>query len=472
VEVRREGGDKVLALFRCTQLVLYPDRPEDGSAESTGRPAGPVLVQALEIYVNAPPAQAGLVAQVRVALALLVLELAFGLVFAWGAASPFVSAQDHWPPLLLGLVYSAVPVGFGAGVVVAGRLADRHPPRRICWLAVGVMAVGFAVAFVVPTGLTFVVFYSGIGLGVGAGLALAGGVAAGVYVFPSRSGMVGGALTGVYALAGLIHAPLISQLSSRIGWLNAIRLVGTGLLVSAAVAMLFMPGIPRPASIRTGWARPGVRALAARPGVWTGFLVTALTVPVGAFAFVNLAIYAGFLAMPSWVGTLAILLLVLGNATGRLLGGTVADRVSPDLVLLATLLCASGSAALLFRPFGIPGVLVAAGFGGLAFGVPAGVASRLASEAAPDAPNSAFGLLIAGYSTGSFIGPLLGAVVAGFPTVWLILGGLPVLALLPLGYRAAVVRPMRKHGLDAPEHTMLGSDRGPANNGTPPTTRF
>src|SRR4030088_2939423 len=67
----------------------------------------------------------------RVIAAGAALQLSFGLVFVGGALAPLVRAEDGWPPVLIGAVWSSGPVGYGSGIVLAGRLADRLPPRRI-----------------------------------------------------------------------------------------------------------------------------------------------------------------------------------------------------------------------------------------------------------------------------------------------------------------------------------------------------
>ncbi len=104
----------------------------------------------------------------------LALQLAFGIVFAWGAVVPLIRAQEHWPPVLLGAVFSATPAGYGIGTAIGGRLGERLPPRRLCWASLGLLWAGFAVAFTLPGGLTFVVAYAFLALGVGGGVALTG----------------------------------------------------------------------------------------------------------------------------------------------------------------------------------------------------------------------------------------------------------------------------------------------------------
>jgi len=81
-----------------------------------------------------------------VLIAALPLQFAFGLVYSWGALAPFVQRDLHWPALLLSAVWSATPIGYGSGIVIGGRLADRLPPRRLCWTGLGLLAVGASIA--------------------------------------------------------------------------------------------------------------------------------------------------------------------------------------------------------------------------------------------------------------------------------------------------------------------------------------
>jgi len=79
----------------------------------------------------------------RILLGALPLQFAFGVVYSWGALAPFVERDQHWPALLISAVFSATPVGYGTGIVVGGRLADRLPPRRLCWAGLVLLAAWF-----------------------------------------------------------------------------------------------------------------------------------------------------------------------------------------------------------------------------------------------------------------------------------------------------------------------------------------
>jgi MFS transporter, OFA family, oxalate/formate antiporter len=340
-------------------------------------------------------------------------------VFAWGAVAPLVRAHDHWPPLLLGAVFSATPVGFGIGTVAGGRLADRFPPRRLCWASLVLLAAGFAVAFAAPGGLTFVVAYAGVALGVGGGVALTGAVAALAQVMPGRAGAAGGLASAVYAASAVFQAPLISALAPHLGWREALEAVGLGVAAAAAALLTLMPALP---------ARrepPAGLLLSRTVGIGAAFACCGAT--LGAFAAVNLPGQVG----PALAGGAAAT-IALGNATGRLAGGLIADRLGARLVVAAVFALDVVAAALLFAE-PRPAVALAAGLGaGLALGANAGILTRVGADAAPAQPNAAFGLVFAGYTSGACTGPLLGAVV-GTPLAWLATAAPAAVGLAVLG---------------------------------------
>src|SRR5207249_5729035 len=78
----------------------------------------------------------------RVLFSILTLQFAFGFIYAWGSVVPEVHLQDHWVPLLTSAVFSAGPLGYGTGMMISGRLAERYPPRLLCWAGVGLMLIG------------------------------------------------------------------------------------------------------------------------------------------------------------------------------------------------------------------------------------------------------------------------------------------------------------------------------------------
>lgn len=362
----------------------------------------------------------------RVLIGALALQLAFGIVFAWGVVAPLVQKHDHWPRLLLAAVFSATPVGYGIGTVAGGRLADRLAPRRLCWASLGLLAAGFALAFGAPSGLTFVVGYAGLALGVGGGVALTAAVAALNRALPGGAGTAGGLASAVYATSAIFQAPLIAALAPRLGWRGTLAVVGSGVAVAAAGLLLLMP--PQPAQPGDASNAPGVMRSAP---VWTGTLLAFCGATFGAFAVVNLPGAVG----PALAGG-AALTLALGNASGRLLGGLLADRLGVARVVAMVFALDLAAALALFAGAG-PAVALAAALGaGLALGADAGCLSRVGRDAAPGRPHAAFGMVFAGFAAGAFAGPLVGALVRS-PLDWLATAAPAALGLVISAGRAA-----------------------------------
>jgi OFA family oxalate/formate antiporter-like MFS transporter len=391
----------------------------------------------------------------RVLIGALPLQFAFGLVYSWGAVAPFVQHDLGWPPLLVAAVFSASPIGYGTGIVIGGRLADRLPPRRLCWAGLLLLALGLGVALLAPSGPTFVFFYAMLGLGFGGGLGLAGSIAAARYGIPERAGTASGLVTGAYAIAGPVQVPVVSVLAGSIGWLPTLRGVAGTMLAIAALTLAVMPSIPRPRHLEIGGPHASPLALLRRPRLNTAILLEITGTPLGAYAFVNAAGYARGLALAAAVATGAIAAVAGGNVLGRIAGGALSDRIGVDRVMAAIFVLDLLAAATLFLHPGAAPVVGGALLAGIGFGAPAGVIGRLAEDAAPDAPNSAFGLIFAGFAAGTGAGSLLGAAVGG-AAAWAVVGSLAVAGLAVLALRLR----LRKVEVLAPDDEHSRQDQG------------
>jgi len=369
----------------------------------------------------------------------LALQLAFGLVFAWGEVAPYVREANHWPSWLLGAVFSATPLGYGMGTLVGGRLADRLPPRRLCWAGLVLLLVGLAVAFALPSGLTFLAFYAFLGLGVGGGVALTGTVAALVQVFPDRSGTMGGAATAAYAVSAIFQAPALGALIPHLGWLGALRVVGAASLLPGLALLALMPSLPSPRLTAGGRAARSVRELLRPPAVWTGCILVFSGAVLGPYAAVALASDVIGSGLGAVLATAAVVVFAAGNATGRLVAGLASDRLGTGRVILTVLGLESVAAMLLFTGLGPLSAPAAALAAGLSLGGSNGVMGRLALEAAPEAPNSTFGILFAAFAAGAVVGPIGGALTGG-PAAWLLVGAPALLGFAVLVLRSRLLR--------------------------------
>ena len=377
---------------------------------------------------------------IRVALAAALLTLAVGLSYTWGALAPFALSQTHWNTLEVALVFSATPGFYGFGMVIGGRLGDSQPPRRLLWAALALVATGYAVTFLRPQPATFILFYAGLSQGTGGGMAMACSLAAFRQTFPRRLGSAGGLLSSFFPLSSLLLVPIVTSLASRIGWVDGVRLTGTALVLLAALGLLQMPGIAAPRGEHHAAGRPFL-SLVGRPLVWTGFLIELLATPLGAYSFVHLGPYAQTLGLSLAIASTAVVAAIAGNGLGRIVAGAASDRMPADRVILALLVCSLAAATALALASGTPLMLTGALLAGIGFGAPAGMLPRLAAQAAPEAPNTAYGLMFVGYTTGSFAGPLFGELLSRDAAGWLEMAAIPAAGLVVLLLRRLIAAP-------------------------------
>jgi MFS family permease len=134
------------------------------------------------------------------------------------------------------------------------------------------------------------------------------------------------------------------------------------------------------------------------------------------------------------LATAAVVLFAAANTVSRFTAGLGSDLFGVDRVVLAVLLLELAAALLLasgVTPFTIIAAALAAGF---SLGGSNGAMTRMAVEAAPEVPNSAFGVIFAAFAVGAVLGPLAGTLTGG-PRAWLTVGAPALAGLIVLAGR-------------------------------------
>jgi MFS family permease len=355
----------------------------------------------------------------RVILAILFPQFAFGVSFAWIGLAPYAVRQSHWSLTVIEAIYALTPLSSAVTFLFSGLLATKLTPRRFCWLGVGALILGEGVAFLFPNEFTFLVFYAVLALGVGYGLVLAASLAAIAQVFPKHLGTVGGVLVGAYSLATLAEVPIVNSLAAASNWITALRIVGTTMTILAILALTLMPALPRSNERPVKGIIPF--SLLKQHRIATAVLLEIVIVPLGSYALSQVGIYAQDLGLVAWVGTVAVLAASLGNLVGRFLVGIASDYLHVNRMLLVLVILDAVAGILLWRTSTAAVLVIAAGVVGFSCGGLVGTVPRMAADALPEAFNSILGLLFAAFALGGFLGPLLGSTLGNGPSAWLVL---------------------------------------------------
>ena len=338
-------------------------------------------------------------------------QFIFGLIYSWGAIAPAIHAQSGWPLATLDLEFSLTPLGLLPAVVLAGHGLRRMSPRAMLAMALGCFTIGGAIGLAFGDSLPFMLGYSIVALGIGAGLSTAGCIAVVSRLYPQRRGVLGGALLALYGMSSVVSAPLFESLDGRFGWRVALALL---LGLYAAVGWLAWAGLPDlPVQDVHGTTRIGLRTMLGHRSMRSALALVLAAAPLGSASFATVGHLIPELGFGSEFALVGVAAMAIGNGLGRLGFGALADvrggRFSRNAVLTINALAAAILLAALHGQgewtFVLYPLLM-----GLAFGGMAGKLPTLAAHIVKDGhAETAFGLLFGAFALASFLGPLASA---------------------------------------------------------------
>lgn len=337
-------------------------------------------------------------------------------------------------------VFSTALALFALAVVAAGRVVDSYGPRRTSTVAGVLSGSGLTITALAQD---LVVLHVGFGLlfGVGSGLAYSS-----VVTWASTRTDAGSTSVGVvvaaYAAGPIVAGPVGGLSTAQWGWRVTVLLGAATVTTVMLLGSRLLPGpvaVVEPRTSGTGGPASDGRALAA---LWVLFL--SATAP-GLFAFAYAADLATERGLAPRLGGLAVASMGFGNLVGRLLAGTLADRVGlrwalrADLGVLAVALV--GLAALPGRAAVVLALpLLALQYGALSSLLPTAV--RRVCD--PARFGSAYGLVFSAWGLAGLLAPTLedpaGAYAAALRS-WVPLTAAALLGLGAYERRLALRRP-------------------------------
>jgi OFA family oxalate/formate antiporter-like MFS transporter len=254
-------------------------------------------------------------------------------------------------------------------MIPAGRMQDRLGPRLVA--SIGGLLIGSGCVLAGLAGSSVLGFAVGFGVlaGVGIGFGYASTTPPAVKWFPpARTGMVAGIVVAGFGLASVYIAPLVSKLLIAFavetrgldpagapivekGVSRTMVVLGV-LFLTAVVALAQLLKNPPPLERAAGGAATagsGDRTWREMMGGLQFYLLW-LMFFAGSAAGLTFISFAQDLGKRSLgeLAFLAVIVLALGNAGGRIVAGIVSDRIGRQMTLLAVLLLQAGVLAVLY----------------------------------------------------------------------------------------------------------------------------
>jgi len=292
---------------------------------------------------------------VTVVLAGTGINLALGILYSWSVFRESIGnsiatggeGAFAWDPASINDPYALACLVFAFTMIPAGRAQDRFGPRVAAFVGGVLVSMGFLLIAHSVDYWTWVIGFGGL---VGTGLAFgysAATPAALKWFPPQQSGLIAGIVVAGFGLAPAYIAPLASHLVGVYGLLHTMLIFGTAfLIVVSSLSMLLVrppPGF-KPAefpSRRDGdnrqiretfpHADETPQSLLKKRQFWALWLLYFIGAGAGLMVIGSISGLAK-LSMGEQA-YLAVAILAIGNASGRVLAGMLSDRFGRRRVL-------------------------------------------------------------------------------------------------------------------------------------------
>jgi len=305
-----------------------------------------------------------------VALAGTGINLALGVLYTWSLFKGAIEEKFGWKGDQLNDPYALCCLVFAFTMILAGRCQDRWGPRATATL--GGLLVGTGMVLVSTT-QSYPLWLLGFGILVGAGIGF--GYASATppalkWFPPQRTGLVAGIVVSGFGLAPVYLAPLSQYLLAHFGLQRAMLILGVGFVVMVVGLAQLLRNPSFPATVATSAAAPPQATPPAQQGVapremlrqaqfWWLWIIYSIGAGAGLMVIGSVSGMAKK-SMGDWA-FLAVAVLAVGNAGGRILAGGLSDRLGRKQTLLLVL---GLQAMLMFAAIpitgspGVPGPLV------------------------------------------------------------------------------------------------------------------
>jgi OFA family oxalate/formate antiporter-like MFS transporter len=265
------------------------------------------------------------------------MNLALGSLYAWSVFVAPLEKEFGWKRADTSMIFTIAVFVFGLAFILAGRLQDKKGPFWISVIGGVLVSIGFFLSSWTTT-LGWVFFWFGAIGGIGNGFGYATPIPVMAKWFPDRRGLAVGLAVAGYGGGSAIFGPMAGNwLIPTYGWRATFQILGVIFLIMTLIGSFLLKNPPvgyRPA----GWTpAPAAKAAATTydfspsealrtPAMYLMWIAYALGTSAGLMVISQLVPFARSVGLAA-LGTTAIFVGALGNASGRIFSGWMSDTL-------------------------------------------------------------------------------------------------------------------------------------------------
>ncbi|MDQ5911396.1 MAG: transporter, family, oxalate/formate antiporter [Pseudomonadota bacterium] len=281
------------------------------------------------------------------------INLALGVLYTWsifkGAISDSIKQGGpdafQWDLASINDPYAVCCLMFAFSMIMAGKCQDRIGPRMTAMIGGLLVGAGFILMSQTTNYWLWVVGF-GVLAGMGFGFGYSSATPPALKWFPSsKTGLIAGIVVSGFGLASVYIAPLSTYLLKTGGISWAMMILGVAFIIIVTLFSMLLTNPPVGYTPSSPAPAPGSAVKPAAPKVPDLTPLQVLKTPT--FYVMWLAFFigsgAGLMVIGSIAGMakqsmgelafLAVVILAVGNASGRIIAGVLSDRIGRTLTL-------------------------------------------------------------------------------------------------------------------------------------------
>jgi MFS transporter, OFA family, oxalate/formate antiporter len=377
----------------------------------------------------------------------ILIQLCLGAIYAWSVFTPYLTGKLVDPVNTFGFTKTQTQIIFSVGLaafaftmVYAGRLQAKAGPRKVAMIGGILLGIGYILGGLLGSSFITQVIFIGLIGGAGIGFGYVCPIAVGMKWFPDKKGLITGLAVAGFGFGALIWMKLADNwghLLENFGVLRVFLIYGIVFLVTVLIGSIWMVNPPEGWKPK-GWVPPEPKKgkpvasgdfktseMLRRPqfyGLWVMFIFSGMSglMTIGIiklFGIDALQQRGGFDATQASIiaGTAMAVFYSLANGIGRIVWGTLSDKIGRKISLFIMCLT-QGIMMLLFYTMGanqyllyLGATIIGFNFGGNFALFPTATADFFGTKNI----GMNYPFVFTAYGIGGIIGPIMAGIIGG-----------------------------------------------------------
>jgi len=273
------------------------------------------------------------------------INLALGVLYTWSMFKAAIGKEFGWKDAQLNDPYALCCLVFAFSMILAGRCQDKMGPRLTASLGGLFVGAGLILISTTQSYTTWVVGF-GVLVGLGLGFGYSSATPPALKWFPpAKTGLIAGLVVAGFGLAPVYLAPTSEHLLAQYGLLKSMRIYGIAFtIIVCGLAQLLInppPGYVPVSSPTASATKPNTSSkkpseIVSTPTFWLLWVIYFIGSGAGLMVISSVSGMAKK-SMGS-AAFVAVALMAIGNASGRICAGLVSDKIGRRWTLMLVLL--------------------------------------------------------------------------------------------------------------------------------------